>query len=97
MEGRIGYDPARKQYTFYVGGGGAALYREVGETRIVNVERPGDEWPPFLKMSEEEYRALRDAIVAYEHPQIADRALLREAWDDARETRDRLLTMLEES
>ena len=94
MRGIIDYRPERQQYVFYLGGNGAYLHREVGDTTI-QTPKAGEDILPYIKMSAEDYAALRDAILERESPRLAEAALLKEMLEDARDVRDRLLTLVE--
>lgn len=95
MRAVIDYDAARDRYIFYVGGDSYAIrYRPQDDITQVSLTS-GDERPPFIELSREEYEVISEEILLRETPRYADPALLREMLDDTRTLRDRVLAMLE--
>jgi hypothetical protein len=95
VRAEIDYNAATQRVTIYLGGTDVAFFRDENGVMNLMTLKPGDERPAFVRWEREVYEAIADAILLRESPRHADPALLREMLDDTRETRDRVLTMLE--
>lgn len=98
MEALIYDDPARDTVRIILGGSGAYLH--LGDpvdpsARIVEECAEFSEKPDFLVLSEYEYRALERAVLDRAGARLAERDLLLADVGDARDTRDRLLALVE--
>jgi hypothetical protein len=78
----------------FIGGGGVVLYPDGETVKVAELKRDEDP-PPYLTLSLDVFEAVRDEIVRLHTPELADRQLLASAMEDARGTRDRLLTLVE--
>lgn len=95
MNAIIAYRPERMAYDIFLEGGGLSFFRSGEGELMVQVFKRGEEMLPFLTLSEEEYRAISQAVVEHERPQLADHRLLSDVLEHERERSDRLLTLVE--
>jgi hypothetical protein len=96
VRAQVVYRPELDAYDVYLGGGGVNIHFDDEGKRVVQRIRPNDERLPFLRITAEEYSAIKEAVLHKEAPHLAERELLVDAAEDAREVRDRLLVLVEE-
>lgn len=98
MRAEIDYQPEADRYVFYLGTKDVAIYVEPGDparTRLHQHLDAGQLRKPFLALTQEEYIAIRDAIIERESHHIGQNDLLRERLARADDLGDRLLALVE--